>query len=1195
MKFPYVLTAIAMTTSIALAQEQKAPATPVQTAETPAAAEPTKAPVAAEQAVPTQEQPAPVQAEPSSEQASPVVEQPAVPATAQSEQAAPAEAPVQPAEEAAPQTAEAEPAADSTLQGQPVTDSTVAAQEPAPQDSVASVPQTAAVDTANAKPVSVFVADTTPPPAKLLTGTKLEGRIHGFLRADQSPYLVEDQLLVEAHSILVIEPGVVLLFAPNGSLHVQGQIVVAGTRGKNVEFKSASSLPKNGDWKGIVISSDEKSEIRNALISGAENGIILENSKLSLQSTTIEKTTGRGLYAKNSQLEVSDCYFFDNEGVALHSSNYTVANVERVKFIGNKIALLNSELSQTDVTSSSMEENAYAVVDKGNSYLTFNNTKVQQNQVGAVSNEVLEKSVLASIANNTKDFETNVSSLLGTVPQDPEVAGIQSRAIAPNETINDLILAKEKESFSTDTTKKSWSIIGNVMLGGNYHYVQTRKNHSHTPDIIGADTIEYKKHYKNYMQVPGFGAEASAYMLMTAPDGSTLEFNTDLTVDSWNHFAPNPVTLTYKDSRHQLIVGDNQKTAGDIYMASLPLFGIDYTLSLLTNNAKEPLFQLNAFGGENQRPLLIGDRHPDLYNNYIEEGESQAQRMAYGASIKWAPVRRFDATVGILYANDEIEDPLLRDGSVQSSISSEPMQTSFTAFADGNWLFYPGDIELKGMIAVGRADTAMVQAERAINQVFADADVNVSSYAKIRELMAHENKINTLSNRELLEIFGETSTLTYREMRETLKILIQKAKMIQQEKENDIDDSRFAGLNWGSQNFAIGASLNWNIYKTKISGHIKYVGEDFYSVGSPDQRADTREFGGNLEQFITKFWTLKFAYDLNVENAANGSKTNLFGLGEGTRWGFFGEASDKWLDEHDQDKDRTKYIQKFDLTNNFKIGQRVDLKVGYNLDFRTQSKNTQLHGDYILEDGIYQDKWFKPRKNKAVATIEVNGEEHEVDDERWNAYMDLATEPYLASRLNERSLKHNWNIEASLKAFKSVIKVGGSWTLRTDISEFERDSLIKDMKLADTTWEKLGYYFGGADFFEQSYPVSVSSSLSMLQNQISITPRFKSYTRDNMSEAEIIIEDEFEMPLKDKFFVLGANFQFRHQNTSWDEDGDEVEEAETDILGSVNLRVNHTRKLYSEWFTGAALYYRPDNRSDEYKDIYGGVRVYYSF
>ena len=50
-----------------------------------------------------------------------------------------------------------------------------------------------------------------------------------------------------------------------------------------------------------------------------------------------------------------------------------------------------------------------------------------------------------------------------------------------------------------------------------------------------------------------------------------------------------------------------------------------------------------------------------------------------------------------------------------------------------------------------------------------------------------------------------------------------------------------------------------------------------------------------------------------------------------------------------------------------------------------------------------------------------------------------------------------------------------------------------------------------------------------------------------------------------------------------------------DVLGNINLRVNHTKRLSSEWYTGAAYYHRPDNLSDEYKDIYAGIRVNYVF
>ena len=94
-------------------------------------------------------------------------------------------------------------------------------------------------------------------PATLAEGTPIGGSIHGFIKAEQSPYLVTEDLTVEANQVLVIVPGVKLQFAPGTGLYVKGQLVVAGT----VEFVSASSVPQNGDWKGIFLTGTESSEI----------------------------------------------------------------------------------------------------------------------------------------------------------------------------------------------------------------------------------------------------------------------------------------------------------------------------------------------------------------------------------------------------------------------------------------------------------------------------------------------------------------------------------------------------------------------------------------------------------------------------------------------------------------------------------------------------------------------------------------------------------------------------------------------------------------------------------------------------------------------------------------------------------------------------------------------------------------------
>lgn len=779
-----------------------------------------------------------------------------------------------------------------------------------------------------------------------------------------------------------------------------------------------------------------------------------------------------------------------------------------------------------------------------------------------------------------------------TATTTPDTAATDTASVPATEPV--VALADTNEA-PADTMQASWSIIGNVMLGGNYHYVRTRTNHGAT-EVFGEDSVKHGKRFKNYYQVPGFGGEASAYIMMQGPDGKTIEFTTDLTTDSWNHFSPNPVTIRYNDKYSEATVGDFQMIDGDIYMSGLPIFGAEYTLSLLRNHADQPLLQFNGFFGEAKRSLVPGARHPYMYNDYIEDGEAEAQRLAYGGYFKWAPLRRFDAKIGAIYASDELEDPLLRDGASSSTTTIDPMlDNAFTVYAEGNGLFFRENLELNAQIAVGNADTANAASQRALNKVFSDAGMEIASYGKLRRLMKHPEEINQLSNKELDEIFGDNNTLSASAKREKLTALLDKAKNVQKKEEDKQDDDKVAGLKWDSQNFALAASLNWNIYKTRVESHLKYVGEDFYSAGSPDQISDVREFGVRVEQGILNIWNLGVEYSLLVENAANGNKTNVFGLGEGTRWGLFPDKESNWFDEHELDNDRTRYTQNAGVDNTFKIGSRIEVEAGYNFEFKKQYRNLQLHGDYILEDEIYGDSWFAPRKDHAIDTIDFGGKKTAVDAERWAEYNALSSAPYLASKFHEKLFKHSWNAGISLRAAKSVFKVNGLWTLRLDGSEFYKDELIEDMDFSNDTWAKLGYYYGGSNYFEQVYPVSVTTTLNTIQNRFVVTPRYKSYKRDEMKEMEISVNDELEKSFMNRFLILSGSGDFRYMITDWEESGEDFDESEMDVLGKINLRVNHTKHLYSEWYTGAAIYYRPDNLSSEYKDVYGGINVNYVF
>lgn len=61
-----------------------------------------------------------------------------------------------------------------------------------------------------------------------------------------------------------------------------------------------------------------------------------------------------------------------------------------------------------------------------------------------------------------------------------------------------------------------------------------------------------------------------------------------------------------------------------------------------------------------------------------------------------------------------------------------------------------------------------------------------------------------------------------------------------------------------------------------------------------------------------------------------------------------------------------------------------------------------------------------------------------------------------------------------------------------------------------------------------------------------------------MTEREFTIDDEFEIPFRNRFLVLGISGEFRYLTTNWEENGVSEDETEMDVLGNLNLRVNHT-------------------------------------
>lgn len=1006
--------------------------------------------------------------------------------------------------------------------------------------------------------------------------TEIAGSINDFLTAANSPYLATANLVVNENEALVIDAGVEILFKPGTGLDIQGGAFAAvGQEASPIVFRGES-----GKWKGITLTGDTRASFNNVQILDAETAIALENTGADIRNATI-KNANIGVSVRKAGVELQNTSFQQCTGIAVIAGEGSTVAMNNSEISGGKAGFLAEKKSRSNLTNVSILKNDFGIVDKGENSFDVLNLKVQENDIGIAATEIPRQSMADAASNNRVNSTAGAMDIAMALPSAPENSYAQK--------------FQESEVTSaaavTIEPQKRWSLTGNVGTEVGYHFVRTLHNSTGESYAIGNDTIQPGERYNNYFQVPGLFSGYNTYLKLESPEGRTLEFSAEVGSDHWNEWNVHKVNLTYTDALRKISLGDTYLNAGEIYLNGINLFGASYTVDHLKEPGERPVFETSIFAGETNRPLIVGERNPDIYKDYIEDGEGEPQEVVAGGMITWNMHRRFNGTLGFIASEDYKKDPFFRDGMGSSKNTIDPEISSRTFFAEGNWLFWPGNVELNGQVAFGAADTTDVLAQRAVNGVFSRAGVSANNFALIRKIMKDENMISTLSRSQLEEIFGDNNTMTLSEMRNQLHALVKEAKSAEADYEKKEDDQGKIS-DWDGNNIAALATLRWGIGNTTISAYYKYIGSKFYSAGSPDQLSNSRELGASIDQRIQKFWRMNLSYDLNVENASIGDEANIFGFSEGTSAGLFGDPSSSWKKEHDQDDLRALYIHNAAFKNSFTLGN-IDLGLKYRLNYRTRHRPTRLHADFDVESGVFSDDWFKPAKGAKTYMVAGETDTVMVDSARFMEYYDMAKYDYLASGFEEKLMKHTIEAEVGIKFYKNLLKIGGMWIFRNDLSEFENDSLLKHFDFSDRTYGHLGYYFHGADYFEQRYPVSLTSDFDRVHNQLAFTPRYKIYNRDNMKEFEWTLDESLEVEVVKDFIDIALNGEFRQEFIRRHSDGTDEEEA--DINGSATVRVHYTKDLYSDYTFGANYSYRPDSRSEQFSDYFGVFTLNYAF
>lgn len=156
-------------------------------------------------------------------------------------------------------------------------------------------------------------------------------------RKADSPYVIEDDVLVKDGALLLIEPGTQIWIKGRYTFYIQGKIHAVGINAERITFDILPSNLSILSWGGIQVANNGDNVVRLEYcdISHAITGLNIEANYNVIYYSSFNDCINNGLFITGSNNKIRSCSFLRNGGYGWFSYNFNYGEIKDCIFNNN--------------------------------------------------------------------------------------------------------------------------------------------------------------------------------------------------------------------------------------------------------------------------------------------------------------------------------------------------------------------------------------------------------------------------------------------------------------------------------------------------------------------------------------------------------------------------------------------------------------------------------------------------------------------------------------------------------------------------------------------------------------------------------------------------------------------------------------------------------------------------------------------